>query len=82
MITAAAAARVGHLIIVTSAKVYGARPDNPVPLDDDARLRAVADAGMVGDLMDVEQLVAVAREVHPGLRLTAVRPAGGEGIDT
>ena len=84
VITAAAAARVGHLIIVTSAKVYGARPDNPVPLDDDAPLRAVADAGMVGDLMDVEQLVAVAREVHPGLRLTTVRPASlvGEGIDT
>ena len=75
VITAAAAAGVGHLVVVTSAKVYGARPDNPVPLEDDAPLRAVADAGIVGDLMDVEQLVAVARDVHPGLRLTVVRPA-------
>ena len=84
VITAAAAAGVGHLVVVTSAKVYGARPDNPVPLEDDAPLRAVADAGIVGDLMDVEQLVAVARDVHPGQRLTVVRPAAlvGGGVDT
>ena len=84
VITAAAAAGVGHLVVVTSAKVYGARPDNPVPLEDDAPLRAVADAGIVGDLMDVEQLVAVARDVHPGLRLTVVRPAAlvGGDVDT
>lgn len=84
VITAAAAAGVGHLVVVTSAKVYGARRDNPVPLEDDAPLRAVADAGIVGDLMDVEQLVAVARDVHPGLRLTVVRPAAlvGGDVDT
>lgn len=84
VITAAAAAGVGHLVVVTSAKVYGARPDNPVPLEDDAPLRAVADGGIVGDLMDVEQLVAVARDVHPGLRLTVVRPAAlvGGDVDT
>ena len=84
VITAAAAAGVGHLVVVTSAKVYGARPDNPVPLEDDAPLRAVADAGIVGDLMDVEQLVAVARDVHPGLTLTVVRPAAlvGGDVDT
>lgn len=84
VITTAAAAGVGHLVVVTSAKVYGARPDNPVPLEDDAPLRAVADGGIVGDLMDVEQLVAVARDVHPGLRLTVVRPAAlvGGDVDT
>ena len=74
----------GHLVVVTSAKVYGARPDNPVPLEDDAPLRAVADAGIVGDLMDVEQLVAVARDVHPGPEVTVVRPAAlvGGDVDT
>ncbi len=84
VITAAAAAGVSHLVVVSSAKVFGARPDNPVPLDDDAPLRAVADGGSVGDLMDVEQLVAVAREVHPGLRITVLRPAAlvGDGVDT
>jgi nucleoside-diphosphate-sugar epimerase len=84
VITAAAAAGVRHLVVVTGAQVYGALPDNPVPLDDDAPLRAPADEGQVGDLMDVEQLVAVARDVHPGLRLTVVRPAAlvGDGVDT
>jgi nucleoside-diphosphate-sugar epimerase len=84
VITAAAAAGLRHLVVVTGAQVYGALPDNPVPLADDAPLRAPADGGQVGDLMDVEQLVAVARDVHPGLAITAVRPAAvvGHGIDT
>ncbi|GAA4719954.1 SDR family oxidoreductase [Pedococcus ginsenosidimutans] len=84
VVTAAAAAGVRHLVVVTGAQVYGALPDNPVPLEDDAPLRAPSDEGQVGDLMDVEQLVAVAREVHPGLRTTVVRPAAlvGEGVDT
>ena len=84
VITAAAAARVRRLVVVTSAKVYGAHADNPVPLLEDAPLRAPSDDGQVGDLMDVEQLVAVAREVHPGLSITVVRPAAlvGEGVDT
>lgn len=83
VITASAAAGVRHLVVVTSAKVYGAHPDNPVPLPDDAPLRAPVD-GHVGDLMDVEQLVSVGREVHPGLRITAVRPAAlvGPDVDT
>jgi nucleoside-diphosphate-sugar epimerase len=84
VITAAAAAGVRHLVVVTGAQVYGAQADNAVPLPDDAPLRAPSDEGQIGDLMDVEQLVGVAREVHPGLRLTVVRPATlvGEGVDT
>ncbi|HEV7146627.1 MAG TPA: NAD-dependent epimerase/dehydratase family protein, partial [Pedococcus sp.] len=84
VITAAAAAGLRHLVVVTGAQVYGAEPDNAVPLAEDAPLRAPWDQGQVGDLMDVEQLVAVARDVHPGLRLTVVRPAAlvGEGVDT
>jgi nucleoside-diphosphate-sugar epimerase len=84
VITAAAAAGVRHLVVVTSAQVYGALSDNPVPLEDDAPLRAPSDDGLVGDLMDVEQLVAVARDVHPGLAITVVRPAAlvGDSVDT
>jgi nucleoside-diphosphate-sugar epimerase len=84
VITSAAAAGLRHLVVVTSAQTYGAHADNPVPLEDDAPLRAPADEGQVGDLMDVEQLIAVAREVHPGLTITAVRPAAlvGAGVDT
>lgn len=83
-ITAAAAAGVRHLVLITSAMVYGARPDNPVPLPEDAPLRAPSEEGLVGDLTDVEQLAAVAREVHPGLAVTVLRPAAlvGPGVDT
>ncbi len=83
-VTSAAAAGVGHLVVVTSAMVYGARPENAVPLPEDAPLQAPTDDGLVGDLIDVEQLVTVAREVHPGLHITVVRPASlvGPGIDT
>jgi len=84
LVTAAAAAGVDHVVVVTSAMVYGARRDNPVPLDETAAVRAVMDDGPVGDLLTVEQLLADARHVHPGLRITVVRPAAlvGPGVDT
>ncbi len=84
LVTAAAAAGVPRLVVVTSAKVYGARPDNPVPLPEDAPLAAPRDSGMVGDLLAVEDVLAGARRAHPGLSVTVVRPAAvvGPGIDT
>jgi nucleoside-diphosphate-sugar epimerase len=83
-LTAAAAAGVPRVVVVTSAMVYGARPDNPVPLDEDAPLLAAPDDSVAGDLLEVEELVARARELHPGLTVTVVRPAlvVGPGVDT
>ena len=40
LVTAAAAAGVAHVVVVTSAMTYGASEDNPVPLPEDAPLRA------------------------------------------
>jgi nucleoside-diphosphate-sugar epimerase len=82
--TAAAAAGASRLIVVTSAMVYGARADNPVPLPEDAPLRAEPDDGLVGDLLEVERIVARTPRVHPGLRVAVVRPAAlvGAGVDT
>lgn len=82
--TAAAAAGVSHLVVVTSAMVYGAREDNPVPLPEDSPLEAGDTEGIVADLVEVEQLLEVARQVHPGLLVTSVRPAAlvGPGLDT
>ena len=84
LVTSAAAAGVGHLVVVTSAMTYGALPDNPVPLPEDAPLRAEPDEGLVGDLLAVEEVLQQARQVHPGLSVTVVRPAAlvGPGIDT
>lgn len=82
--TAAAAAGVSHVVVVTSAMVFGAREANPVPLSEDATALADDTEGVVADLVEVEHLVAVARDVHPGLRVTSVRPAAlvGPGVDT
>ncbi len=84
LVTAAAAAGAHRLVVVTSAKVYGARADNAVPLPEEAPLRATPDDGVVGDLLAVEQILATARSVHPGLAVTVVRPAAlvGPGVDT
>jgi nucleoside-diphosphate-sugar epimerase len=87
VITAAAAGRVGRVVLVTSAMVYGARPDNPVPLPEDAPLAADADSSVAGDLLEIEQLARRSPRANPGTAVTVVRPAAlvGEGqgaVDT
>ncbi|AEW96420.1 MULTISPECIES: SDR family oxidoreductase [Streptomycetaceae] len=75
VLTAAAAAGVHRVVLMTSAMVYGALPDNDVPLAEDAPLRATADATGVGDLLEIERLGRRAPRAHPGLNVTVVRPA-------
>jgi nucleoside-diphosphate-sugar epimerase len=75
VLTAAAAGRVGRVVLVTSAMVYGARPDNPVPLSEDAALAADADNSVAGDLLEIEQLARRSPRANPGMAVTVVRPA-------
>ncbi|MFB4312608.1 NAD-dependent epimerase/dehydratase family protein [Actinomadura sp. 21ATH] len=84
VVTAAAAARVRRVVLVTSAMVYGAGPGNAVPLPEDAPLGAEADAGIAGDFLEIEELAAGAATTHPGLDVTVVRPAAlvGPDVDT
>jgi nucleoside-diphosphate-sugar epimerase len=84
VLTAAAAAGVGRVVVVTSAMVYGALDDNPIPLDDAAPLRASSDGGLISDLLEIEALCARAPLSHPGMAVTVVRPATlvGRGVDT
>ena len=84
VLTAAAASRVGRVVLVTSAMVYGARPDNPVPLDEAAPLGADHDGSVVGDMLEIEQLARSSARTHLGMAITVVRPAAlvGEGVDT
>ena len=84
MLTAAAAAACGRVVLVTSAMVYGAPADNPVPLDEDAPLRAVADGPPIGGLLEVEELAANGPRRAPRARVTVVRPAVlvGPGVDS
>ncbi len=84
VVTAAAAVGASHVVVVTSAMVYGAPPDNPVPIPEGAELAATPDDGLVGDLLEVEQVAASAERSYPGLRVARVRPAAlvGPGVDT
>lgn len=83
VLTAAAATGVPRVVLCTSAMCYGAFPDNSVPLDEDAPLRARPD-GIVADLLEIEWLARRAPKAHPGLQVTVVRPSivVGPGVDT
>jgi nucleoside-diphosphate-sugar epimerase len=84
VLTAAAAGGVGRVILVTSAMVYGARADNPVPLPEDAPLSADSDDSVVSDLLEIEHLADRSPRAHLGLQISVARPAAlvGDGIDT
>ncbi len=84
VLTAAAAGRVGRVMLLTSSMVYGARPDNPVPLPEDAPLAADTDSSVAGDLLEIEQLARRSPRANPGVAVTVARPAAlvGESVDT
>ena len=84
VLEAASAVGVRHVTLVTSAMVYGAFPDNPVPLDEDAPLRAVRDDSLVGDFVEVERQAESHRHTDPGVAIAVLRPATlcGPGADS
>ncbi len=70
-----------RVVLCTGSDVYGASPDNPVPLPDSAALAAEEDdVSLVGDLVEVERLAANA--ARTGLAVTVVRPAALVGLPT
>ncbi|MCU1691402.1 MAG: Nucleoside-diphosphate-sugar epimerase-like protein [Frankiales bacterium] len=71
---AARTAGVRRVVLATSADVYGALPDNAVPLADGAPLRAAPDdVTLTGDHVEVERLADHA--VRTGLDVVVLRPA-------
>jgi nucleoside-diphosphate-sugar epimerase len=79
----AAEAGVDRIIYTSSATVYGAHPDNEIPLTEESPLRANLDFSYAAHKLEVEY---IAREFHsdnPDIRLTVFRPAivFGPGVD-
>ncbi|MGI9017305.1 MAG: NAD-dependent epimerase/dehydratase family protein [Euzebya sp.] len=81
-----AVAKVGvrHLIVLSSAMVYGAHHDNPLPLEESAGLRANPGFAYGYQRLLVEELVAEWAEGHPGTKVTVLRlaPVMGPGVNT
>jgi nucleoside-diphosphate-sugar epimerase len=71
---AAGAAGVRHLVVLSSATVYGAWANNPVPLTEDATLRPNSGVPFAAERAEIERLAAEWRDAHPGTTVTVLRP--------
>ena len=63
-----------HLVLVSSAMVYGAWANNPVPLTEDAVLRPDVEFTYARQLGAVEQMADDWRTAAPGRTVTVLRP--------
>jgi nucleoside-diphosphate-sugar epimerase len=64
-----------HVVFVSSALVYGAAPNNPVPLTEDAALRPDVEFVFARQLASAEELVEQWRVTRAGRTTCVLRPA-------
>ena len=67
-------ARIRHFVYLSSHTVYGAHPDNPVPLTDGAPLRPSPEFPYAYDKFLSEQMIQEFAEQHPDIKVTVLRP--------
>ncbi|HEY1418438.1 MAG TPA: NAD-dependent epimerase/dehydratase family protein [Myxococcaceae bacterium] len=83
--TLAAAVRSGvrHVVVPSTTVVYGARPGNPVLLNEDAPLHGCPGSRFVTDRVEVERQLMSFRRDHPTVGLTVLRfaPVLGPTVD-
>lgn len=73
---------VGHVVLLSSATVYGAWANNPIPLSEEATLRPVPDLAFAVQRAEIERRLSEWRRGHPSATTTVLRPApvvGDEG---
>jgi nucleoside-diphosphate-sugar epimerase len=75
MLDAASDASVRHAVIVSSAMVYGAWDNNPVPLTEDAPIRPNPDFAYAVHLAELERRALDWRADRAATSLTVLRPA-------
>ncbi|HVF73429.1 MAG TPA: NAD-dependent epimerase/dehydratase family protein [Acidimicrobiales bacterium] len=83
VLDAAGDASVRVLVFLSSATVYGAWPDNPVPLSEDAPLRPNPGFEPAVTTAEAERLAAEWKDDHPGTVVCVLRPTVcvGPGAD-
>ena len=84
VLTAAEKVGASMLVHLSTAMVYGAHPDNPVPLTEEARLRANPDAPAAYHALLAEELVAAFGDAQPSVSVAVLRPATifGPGVES
>jgi nucleoside-diphosphate-sugar epimerase len=75
VLEAAAAAGVRRVILVSSATVYGAWPNNPIPLNEDAPLRPNPGFSLGAHKAEAERLLSEWAVAHPEAVVTVLRMA-------
>lgn len=75
VLDAAGAVGVGHIVLLSSAMVYGAWPGNPVPLTEEAPLRPNPEFPFAVYKAEVERLALEWRQAHPSTTMSVLRPA-------
>lgn len=83
VLAACDAVGVRRLVVLSNHLVYGAHPDNPVPLPETARLRANPDFAFGYQRQLCEELLAEWAAEHPDAAVTVLRtaPPLGPGVD-
>jgi UDP-glucose 4-epimerase len=82
LLAAVAGTSVERLMLVSSATVYGASAENPVPIDEGQPVRSSA-FQYAADKVEAEILAGTFAERNPAVAVSRVRPAiiGGAGMD-
>ncbi len=75
VLKAAGRAAVGKVLYTSSAVVYGAHPDNRIPLTEEAPLRANLDFSYAAHKLEVEYVLREIADEFPKLSMTVFRPA-------
>jgi nucleoside-diphosphate-sugar epimerase len=74
VLDAASAVGVPHVVLLSSATVYGAWANNPVPLTEDAPLRPNPGVPMASEKAELERCGAEWRDAHPSAAVAILRP--------
>ncbi len=74
VLEAAGSAGVTHAVVVSTALVYGAWANNPVPLTEEASLRPNPELDRAVAAAEVERLAGEWRDEHPGATVAVLRP--------
>lgn len=64
---------VRRLVVTSSGAAYGYHPDNPVPLTEETACRGNVEFAYADHKRQVEEMLAEAREAHPGLEQVVLR---------